>query len=191
MKLFTVATVLFSMLLVTGCGRNVFFSDADYDRAWVASQTVMHRHGLKVKPSKTREDTLIAVSRVQGDFGTSKNRVKVVTRIVQDEDGYFAPSVRVLEQLDVSEPKAWGHSNYQPNHHWVNVGNNAAMEARLYNEIMDVMAGQVNTYSGQAWQPVTHQEEAPQRSATPTQAGIEKEQETEEADALDFSPETF
>lgn len=191
MRLFTIAAVLFSMLLATGCGRHIFRSSDDYDRVWVASQTVMNRHGLIVKPSKYREDTLVAVSRVQGDFATNKSRVKVVTRIVQDEDGYYEPSVRVLEQLDSSEVNAWGHSNYQPNHHWVNVGNNASMEATFYNEIMEILNSQTNTYSGQAWQPVMNQEKGHNHAPTDKGAVSQEYQETEESDDLEFTPETF
>lgn len=189
MRLFTITAILFSMLLVTGCGRHIFSSNDEYDRVWIASQTVLNRHGLIVKPSKYREDSLVAVSRVQGDFATMKNRVKVVTRIVLDEDGYYTPNVRVLEQIDVSEVNAWGHSNYQPNNHWVNSANNASMEAKIYNEIMEIVNSQVNTYSGQAWQPVMNQEEGHNEAAVPAEYdSVSKE---EDAEAIEFTSETF
>lgn len=119
---------------------------------WSATYRVLNRHNLIVRDSLYREGTMVAVSRMNGDF-LNKARVKVVARVVEGEEGYLEPAIRVLNQWDRSDAVAWGHPDYQAGYRWINLSTNAAMEARLYNEIMKEM-GEINLYDGRAWKPI-------------------------------------
>ena len=143
--------VLLSCLLWSGCATN---EPINYDRVLDATHRVLERHSLFVQESQYREGTLVAVSKVNGDF-LSKSRVKVVARVVEDEEGYAQPTIRVLNQLDNSDVQTWNHPDYQVGERWINVSANAAMEAQLYNEIQQEL-GRQNNYSGRAWKPVEH-----------------------------------
>lgn len=138
----------FLLLLVVGCATS---KPVDYDKVWAATERVLIRNQLMVQESQYREDTMVAVSQVHGDF-LNKTRVKVVARVEENDEGYAEPSIRVLNQWDNSEAKTWAQSEYQTGTKWINLSNNAAMEARLFNEIMAEL-GKRNMYQGKAWQP--------------------------------------
>lgn len=124
--------------------------NAEYYRVWDATHRVLARNELIVRDSGYREDTIVAVSKVHGDF-LSKSRVKVIARVI-DQDGAWEPKVRVLNQWDNSDARTWGRAEYHDNSQWINLNANAAMEARLYNEIEREL-GRYNPYAGKAWQP--------------------------------------
>lgn len=128
-----------------GCASSL---PADYSRVLEATHKVMTRHNLYVQESQYRENTLVAVSQVRGDF-LNKTRVKVVARVVESDEGYPEPSIRVLNQWDNADTKAY---HDQVGERWVNLSTNAAMEAQLYNEIQREL-GVSNAYEGKAWQP--------------------------------------
>jgi hypothetical protein len=137
--------------------------DENYYRVLDATRSVLARNGLVVEESAYREDTLVAVSKVRGDF-LSQTRVQVVARVELDEHGHWKPRLRVLNQWDNSDVDAWGHPNRQPRNQWINLNANAAMEARIYNQIMEEM-GIHNAYEGKAWTPAGAPAERAERPA--------------------------
>ncbi len=136
------------LLLVAGCATS---RPDDYDKVLAATERVLTRNNLMVQESRYREDTLVAVSQVHGDF-LNKTRVKVVARVVESEEGYAEPAIRVLNQWDNSDAKTWNPPVYQAGENWIVLSTNAAMEAKLYNEIQSEL-GKHNRYQGKAWQP--------------------------------------
>lgn len=111
------------------------------------------KNNLIVRKSLYHDHTLVAVSRMNGDF-LNKSRVKVVARIVENEEGYLEPAIRVLNQWDKSDAKVWGRPSHQAGYKWINLSTNSSMEARLYNEVQKEL-GINNSYSGKAWKPVS------------------------------------
>ena len=144
------AIVLTLTLLMISCA-TYDYDSPEYQQVWQATQKVLKRHQFIVRKSLYREGTLIATSRVSGDF-LNKSRVKVVARVIANQEGYPDPVIRVVNQWDNSEVTTWGHPDYQARRQWINLSSNAAIEARLYNEIQQEM-GLANPYSGRAWQP--------------------------------------
>lgn len=144
-------TSFFLLIAIAGCWVGCSTRNAEYYRVWDATHKVLARNNLVVRDSGYREDTIVAVSKVHGDF-LSKSRVKVVARVVEDQHGYWEPHIRVLNQWDNSDARTWGHPDYQPHSQWINLSVNAAMEAQLYNEIQEEL-GHYNPYAGKAWQP--------------------------------------
>lgn len=142
-------------LVLIGCSS--FQDTKEYQDMWRATQKVMAQNNLLVKESLYREGTLVAVSQVNGDF-LSKARVKVVARIVEDEEGYLEPAIRVISQWDNSDVQTWGRPDYQAGTRWINAGSNAAMEAKIYNEIQREL-GRRNHYQGKAWKPSVAEKE--------------------------------
>ena len=147
MKVFFCIMFTFA-ILSSGCSTT---RDAEYYRMWDATQRVLVRNKLVVRESDFREDTLIATSKVHGDF-LNKTRVKVVARIAEDQDGHWEPRIRVVNQWDNAEAKAWGNPAYQDSAQWINLNSNAAFEARIYNEIMEEI-GIYNPYEGKGFRP--------------------------------------
>ena len=141
---------LFTIIMV-GC-TSVEKKNAEYYKVYDAAYRVLTRNNLTVRKSLYRENTWVAISREQGDF-LNKSRVKIVARVEIDEDGYPDANVVVLNQWDNSDAKVRAHPNYQSRKRWINVSRNAAMEAKIYNEIQSEL-GRHNLYQGKGYKPV-------------------------------------
>ena len=136
MRIFLSLLVL--TMVVTGCSMRGKVRKEEFNRVWVATKEVLERHNFIVRPAGYHEKTLVAVSRVNTNC-LNKARVKVVAQIIRDQDGYLEPSIRVVNQMDISDTNFWGHPNTQDNHHWVNLSANESMEAKIYNDIMQLL----------------------------------------------------
>jgi len=169
---------LIALFVVVGCAPSV-----QYDRALIATQEVLNNRGLQVTPSGYEADTMIAVTRVRGDF-LSKSRVKVVVKIIENEEGIYEPSVKVLNQLDTSDTSALAHARSQPNNRWVVVGSDPAMEADIFNEIVGLLHGP-NPHSGKGWRLQDHRAPKRRTPVKETSDNVDTQATTE------FIPETW
>ena len=149
--------ILVFISTLIGCAS--YENTEEYKNIWQATQKVLARNNLSVKESLYREGTIVAVSKINGDF-LNKSRVKVVARIVEDEDGYLEPAIKVISQWDNSDVNTTGRPEYQPKTRWINLGSNASFEAKLYNEIQQEL-GKNNYYEAKAWKPPVSSSEKP------------------------------
>ncbi|MEK7486039.1 MAG: hypothetical protein AABZ60_17080, partial [Planctomycetota bacterium] len=106
---------------------------ADKQKLWDAMVAVLGRYFV-IRESIFREGVIVATSRVT-HHGSQKTRAKVTGKIIQDEEGYFQPMVRVNEQIDISSPRPMNPTGSQPQYEWIRVRNNSNLEAKLVNEI--------------------------------------------------------
>lgn len=163
--LISLLSVVSLLVFISGCGttpRNL----SEFDRVWTATEEVLQREGYMVKPSRYHENTLVATSRMNAD-ALNKGRTKVIAKIVVDQDGYFEPSIRVLNQLDISEASAWSHPNMNENHMWINSSTNEKIETEIYNKIQGLLQNKYQGGSNNDWKPI--EDKSPVKEADTTQ----------------------
>lgn len=136
---------LSALCLLLGCSSapvepnsdHYYYSDgptpAEKQKLWDAMVAVLGRYFV-IRESIFREGVIVATSRVT-HHGNQKTRAKVTAKIIQDEEGYFQPMVRVNEQVDISSPRPLNPTGTQPQYEWIRVRNNPNLEAKLVNEI--------------------------------------------------------
>lgn len=144
-----------------------YYSDGptpeDKQKLWDGMVAVLGRHFV-IRESIFREGVIVATSRVH-HHGTRKTRSKVTAKIIQDEEGYFQPMVRVTEQVDISVPRPMNPTGTQPQYEWIRVRNNPNLEAKLVNEINAVVYGKKGFSSDFFLGPVqSHQLPVPQKT---------------------------
>lgn len=148
------AISLWTCFLILGCSsapidsnpEHIYYADGptpeDKQKLWDGMVTVLGRHFV-IRESIFREGVIVATSRVN-HHGTRKTRSKVTAKIIQDEEGYFQPMVRVTEQVDISVPRPVNPTGTQPQYEWIRVRNNPNLEAKLVNEINAVVYGRTS-----------------------------------------------
>lgn len=141
------------LFAVVGCADRGFRAPypyperADRERVWKAMHTVLTRNGFLVQTSRYTGTDMVATSRVHSE-GFQKYRMKVTARVALDEDDFPEPIVRVVQQVDVSDPDVMTRGTIQPRYQWRNVGFHEAMEAQLRNEIEQELYGRSNPFDG-------------------------------------------
>ena len=126
-------------------------SYAEYKAVWQSTYKVMKGHFL-IRISRFEDGMIVATSEIQAPSGT-KQRLKVVAQVVEDEDGFFEPQVRVHEQVDTSIVTPFRAAVHSSHYRWRDVGFNHQAEARLVEEIYrEMRGGRSNPQTGKGLQ---------------------------------------
>ena len=151
---------LVGWLILSGCAdRQPISEEAGFDQAvapigsyteyklvWQAMYKVLQERFL-IRVSRYEDGYIFATSRVRYEGGLTA-RVKIVGQVVENEEGFFEPQVRVLEQADLSVPKVHARAIYQPTHQWRNLGFDRGMEVEIANAIEAELLGRKNPFTG-------------------------------------------
>lgn len=111
---------------------------------WDACVKVLSEYG-SVKESIYDEGLLVVHSDMTSQFGENL-RMVISCKIMQDDEGYFEPTVRVLNQYDRSMTHLYKVSEEQSDYQWTTASFNQKMEVQLYNKIMDLVENRKNQY---------------------------------------------
>ena len=112
------------------------------DRLWAASLQVMGKHFLVRHAAKSR-GRIVADSRISSRRGP-KSRVKVESRLMRDDEGFWDVEVRVTNQIETSEPTSIGR--HQPRYQWQSAGFDHDAETKLVNEIKEAAFGKAKGF---------------------------------------------
>ena len=102
----------------------------EYTKTWEAAKAVMGRYFM-LRLEDFDRGVLVAEPEV-GANPLTKYRTRVVAQLVQSGHSLWDVDVRVMNEVDVSEPNTWGA---QPGNDWATVAFDKVLEARLVNEI--------------------------------------------------------
>lgn len=111
----------------------------DRQKLWDAMVAVLGKDFV-IRESVFREGVIVAVSPLNR-HGSKKTRAKLTAKIIQDEEGYFQPMVRVVDEMDISEPRPLNPTGSQPAYEWIHLRNNPNLEAKLVNAINQAAYG--------------------------------------------------
>lgn len=141
---------------------------------WDASLKVLNEYGI-IRESVFDEGLLVVTSELKPQFGENL-RMVISCKIIQDDEGYFEPLVRVMNQYDGSLTHLYKVSEEQPNYDWTTGSFNPKMEVEIYNKIMDLVERGKNKYHDSF--PKSNPDRAPHREkhhyqATPVDANQE------------------
>jgi tetratricopeptide (TPR) repeat protein len=103
----------------------------EYTKTWDAALKVMGRCFM-VRTQDMSRGTITAEPQL-GSNPLAKYRTRVIAQLAKAGDGLWDVQVRVMNELEVSEPDTWGAA--QPADEWVTVAFDKSLEAKLVNEI--------------------------------------------------------
>jgi hypothetical protein len=104
---------------------------------WDASLKVLNDYG-RVQESIYDQGLLVVHSQVVPQFGEN-TRMVISCKIVEDDEGYFEPNVRVTNQYDRSLTHLYKVSEEQPSYQWTSGSFNTRLETEIYNKIMKMI----------------------------------------------------
>jgi hypothetical protein len=123
----------------------------EYKTVWQATYKVMKEHYL-IRISRFEDGMIVATSEISAPAGT-KQRLKIVAHVVEDEDGFFEPQIRVHQQVDMSVITPFRASVNSSNYRWRDIGFNHRAEAGLVEAVYrEMRGGRDNPQTGNAFQ---------------------------------------
>lgn len=117
-----------------------------YHDALRAAEAVLARH-FAIAGRDSAHGTVDAVSDVKANMYT-KYRTRAQGRIIPQGDGTYAVEMRVMNEMEVSEPSMLGGA--QPGYDWRVVGFDHVLETALMTEVQAQLQGQVVTATPRA-----------------------------------------
>jgi len=110
-----------------------------YLKALSDAQTVLARHFIVTNVD--RDNGIVEASGIAGANMYTKYRTRVEARAYRLPNGSYDIEMRVVNELEISEPSCLGGSRPQPGHDWRAVGFDHVLEAALTAEVQNELRG--------------------------------------------------